>query len=162
MSKTRDKTELARDYFEKGFLLQQGGHLDRAAHFYRRSIEFHPTAQAYTFLGWVYSLKNLFEEAITFCKLAIELDEDYGNPYNDIGAYLIQLRRYEEAVPWLKKALACKSYKNYCYPHVNLGRVYEFKGQWDKAMREYRLALGENERYQPAQQAILQLQARYN
>ncbi|RMH64661.1 MAG: tetratricopeptide repeat protein [Calditrichaeota bacterium] len=162
MSKTRDKVAIARDYFEKGFLLQQGGYLDRAAHFYRRSIEYYPTAQAYTFLGWVYSLKNLFEEAITYCKLAIEIDPDYGNPYNDIGAYLIQLRHYDEAIPWLKKALQCSKYKNYCYPWLNLGRVYAFKGRWDEAMRAYRQSLKENPEYAPALRAVEQLQALYN
>lgn len=162
MSKTKDNVEIARDFFEKGYLLQQGGYLDRAAHFYRRSIEYYPTAQAYTFLGWVYSLKNLYDEAITYCKLAIEIDPEYGNPYNDIGAYLIQLRRYDAAIPWLKKALHCPNYKNYCYPWLNLGRIYAFKGRWNKAMKAYRKALKENPEYMPALRAIEHLQALYN
>ena len=33
------------------------------------------------------------------CKRAIEIDPDFGNPYNDIGVYLIDLNRFEEAIP---------------------------------------------------------------
>ena len=56
-------SELAKNFFDKGYLLQKTGHLDRAAHFYKRSIKFQPSAQAHTFLGWVYSLKGLFDQA---------------------------------------------------------------------------------------------------
>ena len=49
-----------------------------------------PTAEAHTFLGWAYSFLGDYESAITECRNAIELDPDFGNPYNDIGAYLIQ------------------------------------------------------------------------
>ena len=32
------------------------------------------------------------------------MDPDFGNPYNDIGAYLIEMGRLDEAIPWLEKA----------------------------------------------------------
>ena len=162
MGKNTDKAELARDYFEKGYLLQKNGHLDRAAHFYKRSIEFQPTAQAFTFLGWVYSLKGRYMEAIEQCKAAIEIDPDYGNPYNDIGAYLLQMHRYNEAIEWFEKALNAPNYENYSYPFINLGRIYEFKGLWDKACEMYKKAIKENPEYQPAHDAYNRLRAKYN
>lgn len=162
MGKINDKTELARDFFEKGYLLQKSGHLDRAAHFYKRSIEFQPTAQAFTFLGWVYSLKGLLTEAIAQCKAAIEIDPEYGNPYNDIGAYLLQMQHYDEAKEWFEKALQAPKYENYCYPYMNLGRIYEFKGLWNKASEMFQKALKENPTYEPAQNAYKKLLARYN
>lgn len=157
-----DCFEIARGYFEKGYALQQRGHLDRAAHCYKRSIEFLPTARAYTFLGWVYSLKNLYTEAIDACKKAIELDADYGNPYNDIGAYLIQLKRFDEAIPWLLKAIDAPDYENYCYPFVNLGRIYEWKGDWNRAKYYYQRALDENPDSRMAARALECLLAKYN
>jgi tetratricopeptide (TPR) repeat protein len=162
MGKSIDKSQIAKNFFEQGFILQNNGHLDRAAHFYKRSIEYAPSAKAYTYLGWVLSLKGLYNEAIEKCKHAIDLDPDFGNPYNDIGAYLLQQNRYDEAVTWLKKALEAPNYKNYCFPWLNLGKVYEFKGRWDKALSCYQNALLENENYQPAEQAIYDLQAKYN
>ena len=162
MNKKYDKTELARDFFDKGVMLQQSGHLDRAAHFYKRSIDFQPTARAHTFLGWIYSLKGFYNKAIDECRKAIELDPDYGNPYNDIGAYLLQLHKYDEAKDWLARALAAPNYKNYCYPNLNLGKIYEFKGQWETALTFYKRALKENKEYEPAINAITDLQAKYN
>ena len=51
----------------------------------------YPTAEAYTFLGWTYHFQGRIEDAIAECKRAIEVDPEFGNPYNDIGAYLIEL-----------------------------------------------------------------------
>jgi len=157
-----DSFEIAKGYFEKGYALQQRGQLDRAAHCYKRSLEFLPTARAYTFLGWVYSLKNLYREAIDVCKKAIEVDPSFGNPYNDIGAYLIRLKFYDEAVPWLLKALDAAEYKNYCYPCVNLGLIYEWKGDWDRAKSYYQRALKENPSSRIAKRAFKNLTAKYN
>ncbi len=162
MAKNENKSEIAKEFFEQGIVLQNDGHLDRAAHSYRRSIEFYPSAKAHTYLGWVLSLKGLYNEAIDECKNAIDIDPGYGNPYNDIGAYLLQQNKYDEAEIWLNKALKAPNYKNYCYPWLNLGRVYEFKGNWDEAHSCYKKSLQENKDYKPATQALLNLQSKYN
>ena len=44
------------------------------------------------------------EEAIEECHKAIAVDPTFGNPYNDIGAYLIEMGRLDEAIPWLERA----------------------------------------------------------
>ena len=162
MSKRENKSQIAKDFFDKGYILQNSGQLDRAAHFYRRSIEFYPSAKAYTFLGWVLSLKGLYDEAIEECKHAVDLDPNYGNPYNDIGAYLLQKHKFDEAETWLRKALEAPNYENYCYPYLNLGRVYEFKGNWGEALSCYKKALQESPTYEPAEQALQELYAKYN
>ena len=51
-----------------------------------------------------YSFQGRPDDAIAECKIAIAVDPDFGNPYNDIGAYLIELGREEEAVTWLERA----------------------------------------------------------
>ncbi len=161
-SDKREKEQIAKNFFEQGYLAQMRGFLDRAIHFYKRSIEFKPSARAHTFLGWVYSIKGLYKEAIAECKKAIKLDPTYGNPYNDIGGYLIELRRHPEAIPWLERALNAPNYQNYCYPHYNLGRIYEWRAQWDKALQHYKLATEEDSTYEPAQTAYDNLRGKYN
>src|SRR2546430_7197875 len=52
---------------------------------YQQSIDVHPTAEAHTFLGWTLSFQGRLEEATRECLKAIEVDPDFGNPYNDIG-----------------------------------------------------------------------------
>jgi len=33
-----------------------------------------------------------------------EIDPEFGTPYNDIGGYLMERERLDEALPWLQKA----------------------------------------------------------
>jgi tetratricopeptide (TPR) repeat protein len=78
--------------FQRAYRMQLQGDLANAIHDYKLSIRLFPTAEAYTFLGWVFAHLALYDEAITACKLAIETDPEFGNPYNDIGAYLTRPR----------------------------------------------------------------------
>ena len=66
------------------------GKLDRAIEDYQRSIAVHPTAEAHTVLGWTLSFQGRLAEATAECLRAIEIDPHFGNPYNDIGVYLMQ------------------------------------------------------------------------
>jgi len=105
------------------------GDLAGAVHLYQASLAELPTAEAHTFLGWVYSFERRYDEAIAQCKRAIAVDPTFGNPYNDIGCYLIELGREDDAIPWLKRAIDAPRYEARQFPHVNLGAIYEKKGQ---------------------------------
>jgi tetratricopeptide (TPR) repeat protein len=126
---------------ERARRLQMRGEFADAILLYRRSLALQPTSEAFTFLGWTYSMMNRYQEAIDSCKMAIEVDSSFGNPYNDIGAYLIELHRWEEAIPWLEKALEAPRYKTRHFPHMNLGRVYEQMGRYRTALDCYDQAL---------------------
>jgi Tfp pilus assembly protein PilF len=136
----------------------RAGDLRRAIYHYRRSIELVPTAEAYTFLGWAYSCQGDLEQAITECRRAIDVDPSLGNPYNDLGAYLIELGRVEEAVAWLERALAAPRFESYCHPHYHLGRALEQLGRPGEAIRSYRRALEEDPAFIPARLALSKLQ----
>ena len=142
-----DSKEEAMDLFRKAYEHQIKGELEEAVGLYKKSIEAFPTAEAFTFLGWTYSFMGKYEEAIQECRNAIQVDPDFGNPYNDIGAYLIEKGRFDEAIPWLEKAIHAKRYDSYCFPHYNLGRVWEAKGDWEKALACYDQALKTNPDY---------------
>ena len=109
-------------FWQQGYVFHLFGQYEDAVRLFRKSIEVHPTAEGHTFLGWSLSHLDRTEEALAECKKAIALDPDYGNPYNDIGVYLIDLGRPDEAIPWLKKAMRAKRYCCYQFPHFNLGR----------------------------------------
>jgi len=140
--------------FHEAYRFQMQGKLEEAVRLYRESISAHPTAEAHTFLGWTYSFQGRYEEAIAECQRAIAVDPDFGNPYNDIGAYLIGLGRLDEAVPWLERATRARRYEAYHYPHFNLGRVYLSKGMLKKALDEFQQALAIEPKYTLARQAI--------
>jgi Tfp pilus assembly protein PilF len=152
----------ALEQFQRAYEHQMKGKLDLAAELYKKSIELHPTAEAYTFLGWTYSFMGHYHDAIEECQKAIELDPDFGNPYNDIGAYLIELGDLDAAIPWLEKATQAVRYESYCFPHLNLGRVWEKKGHWERAMEEYRKSLDANPDYVLATRALNRLRGMLN
>jgi tetratricopeptide (TPR) repeat protein len=122
---------------QHAYQAQIDGDLDRAIYLYLHSLEWYPTAEAHTYLGWAYSFKKDYERAMAECRKAIDLDPDFGNPYNDIGAYLMELGREEEAIPWLKKAVAAKHYDCPWFPHYNLGRIWEGRHDWAAAELEF-------------------------
>jgi Tfp pilus assembly protein PilF len=68
----------------------------------------------------------------------------------------------DEAIPWLEKATRAPRYENYCFPHYNLGRIYERKHQWQRAMACYRCSLGYDPKYKPAQTSLRRLRAMMN
>src|SRR3989304_7649491 len=113
----------ATELWQEGCRLQMAGDLDGAIENYRRSIEVCPTAEAHTYLGWTYSFQNRIEEATAECLKAIQLDPEFGNPYNDIGVYLMQQDRLDEAVPWLEKGKRARRYQPRHFPCLNLRRI---------------------------------------
>lgn len=147
---------------ERAHREQMRGNWGEAIQLYRRSIAMFPTAEAHTFLGWVYSLLERYEEAIAECEEAIAIDPGFGNPYNDIGAYLIELEQYDEAMPWLERALAAERYSSPQYPYVNMGRIYEHWGDVYAALDAYEQALKVAPLYLPAEWARTLLLARLN
>ncbi len=98
-----DHRQQAWNLLQQAYQAQMEGELDRAVELYKSSLEICPTAEAHTFLGWTYHFQGKVDAAIAECKLAIEVDPDFGNPYNDIGSYLIALGRNDEAIPWLAR-----------------------------------------------------------
>jgi Tfp pilus assembly protein PilF len=152
----------ALELWERGSQRQMERDLDGAEQLYRQSIELHPTAEAWTFLGWVASWRGDPEKAIECCQRAIEVDPTFGNPYNDIGAYLIELDRAEQAIPWLQRAIEAPRYEARVFPWMNLGRVYERLGRFKQAVEHYRNALKIEPRYVPVIQALDRLLSRRN
>lgn len=154
--------QLAHELFLKAFEYQMQRDFAKAIELYEKSIATYPTAQAYTFLGWTYSFKEEYQKAIELCLKAIELDPQYGNPYNDIGSYYIHLRQFEEAIPYLQRAIDAPNYDARHYAHYNLGRVYERQGRWFDAVEEYKRSIEIEPKYKIARDALQKLQAQMN
>ncbi len=157
-----DLREEALEWWNRGHQTQMHGQLDEAIELYTRSIEIWPTAEAYTFRGWAWSFQGKIDEAIEECHKAIEVDPDFGNPYNDIGAYLIQKGDFRGAIPWLRRAFDAKRYECPYFPRFNLGRVYEHLGDLIQAARLYKEAYDLNRNYLQALKAFRRLQQKLN
>lgn len=120
---------------------QMAGEIEESIRLYKESIALCPTADAHTYLGWAYSFQGKLKDAIVQCEIAIQIDPDFGNPYNDIGVYLMQQQRSDDAIPWLERAKSAKRYEPRHFPYINLGRIYLTKGMIQKALEEFGGAL---------------------
>ena len=132
-------------FVQDGMSLASQGRLHEAKSLFSRSLELLPTAEGYTYLGWMLSFEGYVQEAIDLCKQAIETDPSFGNPYNDIGSYLIRLGNLDEAIPWLEKAKTAARYEPKQFPHLNLSKIYLAQGKLQEAELELRQAL----KYEP-------------
>jgi len=157
-----DRLEEAARLLHEAYKKQMNQEFDEAVALYLKSIECYPTAEAHTFLGWTYSFMGRLDDAIAECHKAIETDPAFGNPYNDIGAYLLQKGNIDEAIPWFHRALEAPRYESYCFPHMNLGRAYEAKREWRSAIAEYKAALREKADYAPARQGLARIRGMLN
>ena len=154
--------EAAAELLGRAFQAQMSGDLVTAIDLYQRSIAACPTAEAHTFLGWTYSFQGRLEDAIEECQKAIVVDPTFGNPYNDIGAYLIERGQLDEAIPWLERAKLATRYEAPQFPRFNLGRVYLARDLLGAALREFEEALEVQPGYEPAIRAIAAVKRKLN
>jgi Tfp pilus assembly protein PilF len=154
--------DVAAEYLGRAFQAQRSGDFAAAIDLYQRSIASYPTAEAHTFLGWTYSFQGRLEEAIDECQKAIAVDPTFGNPYNDIGAYLIELGRPDEAIPWLERATRAPRYESPHFPRLNLARVYLAKEMYSRALEEFQAVVELQPGHVPAQRAIAALRRKLN
>ena len=158
----RQTLRRATELWREGYRYQTGGEVDRAIELYRQSIELYPTAEAHTFLGWAMSFQGHLAEATQECLRAIEIDAEFGNPYNDIGVYLMQQDKLDESISWLEKAKQAKRYEPRQFPFLNLGRIYIRQGRWWEALREFEGAVRLAPRDVRAAKALHNLRGRLN
>jgi Tfp pilus assembly protein PilF len=157
-----NEQQRARELWEFGTRLLMQGQADKAVELFTQSIAAHPTAEGFTFRGWALSYLGKYEEAIAECQKAIEVDPEFGNPYNDIGVYLMQQGQLEDAIPWLERAKLAPRYEPRHYPYSNLGTIYERLGRTRQAIAEYKEALRIEPHHEPAKRGIVRLQALLN
>ena len=139
-----DEADRALELWREGTEVLLAGRIDDAIALFTRSLEALPTAEAYTFRGWAYSFAGKLEEAILECRKAIATDPRFGNPYNDIGCYLMEQGRWDEAIPWFESAKKASRYEPRHFPYLNLGRLHASQGRVAEAIAELEGALTEN------------------
>jgi Tfp pilus assembly protein PilF len=162
MAPEAEDRERAIALWREAYRHQMAGELDRAIEVYQESIRAFPTAEAHTFLGWTYSFQGRLDEATAECHRAIEVDPEFGNPYNDIGVYLMQQDKLDEAIPWLERAKRARRYEPRQFPYMNLGRIFLKQGKWGEALRELEAAVRIAPSDAGAAKALHNLRARLN
>ncbi|MGD9279913.1 MAG: tetratricopeptide repeat protein [Desulfobacterales bacterium] len=91
-------------------------------------------------LGNVYLTMRQHEKAIAAGKRAIELDPNVADVHMYLGYTLNFAGRPDEALGYLNKAIRLNPFPPY-YVHRNMGQSYLLKGQYEKALPEFKKAL---------------------
>jgi len=146
--------ERATELWKEGAGLHLEGDYEGAIALYRDALALRASARIHTYLAWSLSELERYAEAVDHCRRAIDLDAGYPNAYNDLGSYLIDLGRPQEAIPWLRKVLEMS---DYCCPHFayyHLGRAQLLRGQVDEASEALRTALQLRPGFPPAYELL--------
>ena len=156
LAKSKDENSAyhARKLWEIGVEQIMNGQVTLAMETLEESLRIQPSAEAHTYQGWARSFMGQYNEAILDCRKAIRIDPDFGNPYNDIGVYLMQLGRLDEAIHWLSLAKDASRYEPRHFPFLNLGHILVIQGRFAEALNEYVQALELDPQNKVALQAI--------
>jgi len=138
------RAEQALELWREGTQRLLAGDLEEAITLFTRSLETQPTAEAYTFRGWAYSFAGRLDDAIEECRKAIATDPSFGNPYNDIGCYLMERGDPDAAIAWFERAKKAPRYEPRHFPYLNLGRLRAARGEIAEAQAEFEGALAES------------------
>lgn len=134
------KVRRAHQLLQNGLMAAKGGDNLRALKSFKLSLKLHITADALTYWAWIENRLGNPKKAIKLCQKAIGRDPDFGNPYNDIGSYLTSLGRADDAIIWFEKASKAKRYRPKQFPHINMGKIYLAKKNYQKSLEQFQLA----------------------
>ena len=138
---TQARKNKSQRLLNEGCNLVNRGFIDEAYEKFDQSYKLDHSADALTYKGWMLNIKGDLEGALKLCHQAINLDPDFGNPYNDIGTILVTQKKFDDAISWFKKAIKAKRYEPRHFPHINLAKIYIEMGESDLALAEYIKAL---------------------
>ena len=108
---------------------------------YSIAKEYPEFGKVYNHLGWIFETKfRDYAKAEENYKLALELSPDYPAVYENYAFTLERLAKYEELEEVIKKGLEQPA-TNKEAMHRLYGRLYELRGDFDKAIVEFRKAI---------------------
>jgi adenylate cyclase len=90
-------------------------------------------------LGSIYLAMRQYEKAIAAGERSVELDPNGAIVHGILGNTLSYAGRPDEAITYLKRGIRLNPFPEYWYFH-NLGRCYGLKGEYKKALAEFKKA----------------------
>ena len=97
--------------------------------------------KAHNHLGWLYKTKYQdFKMAERHFKHAIHFDPEYPSTYLNYSFLLRDLNRLNDMEELLQKAIKVQTI-NKCGIYDEFGSLYELRGEYNKAIKHYRMAI---------------------
>ncbi|SEH59186.1 type IV pilus assembly protein PilF [Rheinheimera pacifica] len=123
----RTRISLGLNYLRRGDTSQAKYNLERARSFAPNSAEVHSA------LAYYYQSVGEDKQAEEYFRLAIQKDANYADAYNNYGAFLCQLHRYDEAEQLLLKAISRPGYIRVADSYENLALCKLQQNNFSKA-----------------------------
>lgn len=126
----------------KGKVAVAAGDYVVALHEFKAAAFVQRTPLALTNWGTMEHCLGDTRRAIELCEEALMLDTECSSAYNDIGFYLVALGQADEAIEWFERATKAKAGDEARQiPHINLGKLYFERRNYDQALRHFEAAL---------------------
>jgi type IV pilus biogenesis/stability protein PilW len=93
-------------------------------------------------LGWAYSAKGLFPQAMEAYRATLKIDPKYTEAHNAIGAIFLETGQWDAAIAEFELVLKDLLYQTPYYILNNLGWAYYKKGDRSRAIEYYQKAVG--------------------
>jgi Tfp pilus assembly protein PilF len=103
----------------------------------REARRFKETPMIITLEAWCQFALGKSQMAHSLCLKAIELDPEYGPAYNDLGSYLLEEDKLDDALKLFAKAKRATFFPQREYPYINCGRVYLKRNDFKNAREEF-------------------------
>jgi len=149
--------------YARGLRLMAEERWDEAMAIFEHILTLYESPEVYYNLGYINTVMERYEEAITFFRRATEIDQSFARAYQRIGECLLAMGKQKKAEEYLKRAAAIqlerdKHEKNRGevlqeVMRVNpktinifntLGIIYRRQGRYEEAAVQYRKALKVN------------------
>lgn len=112
---------------------------EKAIEWYKYSNSMQPSGANSNYACYAYQQLKKFEDAISWCKQAIELGENEG--LIGLGYSYSNLKNYNESIKWYLEALK----KNHPDAMINLGTTYKNSGDYKNSELYYKKAIQKND-----------------
>jgi tetratricopeptide (TPR) repeat protein len=114
----------------------KSSHLEEAKASFEDELKVDPShAQALAYLGDIALKQDQPNEAVKYLDRVVRQRKDIRIAYLDLGAALMQLKRYPEAQTALQRAVELDATQPDA--HFRLGRLYQAMGNKEKAQAEF-------------------------
>ncbi|MBU2113543.1 MAG: type IV pilus biogenesis/stability protein PilW [Gammaproteobacteria bacterium] len=123
----RTRISLGLNYLRRGDTSQAKYNLERARSFAPNSAEVHSA------LAYYYQSVGENKQAEEYFRLSISKDVNYADAYNNFGAFLCQLNRYDEAEQLLLKAISRPGYIRVAESYENLAQCQLQQNNFNKS-----------------------------
>jgi protein O-GlcNAc transferase len=130
--------EQLEQFLQQALAEQQQGNLEAANKLYQQVVRFDPgNIAALNNLSIVLRKLNKLEQAIEVCKHLIKVKPNFVNAYDRIGKIYVELKRYDEAIDFYRRALSIEKKPSILF---SISIPYYFNHNYreaEKALKQY-------------------------